>query len=211
MMIKLSFRIWLLIIALLLAALMISPTFEKGVVIKNVEIDSVAFENGVRQGMKIKEINSVKIESMEEYSQEVSKFLEEENLSRIDLLTDEGEFIFLDDDLNALAVSEIAGTKIKTGLDLSGGARALVKAVNISLSDAEMEDLVSITSQRLNAFGLSDVNIRSVKDLEGNNYMLIEIAGATTKDIEEIVGEQGKFEAKIKNQTVFIGGEKDIR
>ena len=209
-MIKLSFRIWMLIIFLFLAALMISPTFEKGVLIRSIETDSVAFENGLRQGMKIKEINFVKIESLEQYSQEVSKFLEEENLSRIDVLTDHGEFIFLGDDLASLTVSEIPRTKVKTGLDLSGGARALVRAVNISLSEAEMQDLVSITSQRLNAFGLSDLNIRPVKDLEGNNYMFIEIGGATTEDIKEIVGKQGKFEAKVANQTVFEGGKNDI-
>src|SRR3989344_9590990 len=141
MMIKLSFRIWMLIIFLFLAALMIygfPPTFEKGVLIRSIETDSVAFENGLRQGMKIKEINFVKIKSLEQYSQEVSKFLEEENLSRIDVLTDQGEFIFLGDDLTSLTVSEIPRTKVKTGLDLSGGARALVRAVNISLSAAEM-------------------------------------------------------------------------
>ncbi len=40
--------------------------------------------------------------------------------------------------------------------------------------------------------------------------MLVEIAGATPTDLEELVGKQGKFEAKIGNETVFIGGKKDI-
>jgi preprotein translocase subunit SecD len=40
--------------------------------------------------------------------------------------------------------------------------------------------------------------------------MLIEIAGATPTDLENLISQQGKFEAKIGNETVFIGGEKDI-
>ena len=40
--------------------------------------------------------------------------------------------------------------------------------------------------------------------------MLIEIAGATPKDLEQLISQQGKFEAKIKNETIFIGGQRDI-
>jgi preprotein translocase subunit SecD len=49
-----------------------------------------------------------------------------------------------------------------------------------------------------------------VTDLEGNRFMLIEIAGATPNDLEELIGQQGKFEASIANQTVFEGGSEDI-
>lgn len=209
-MIKLSMRIWILIIALALAALMISPTFEKGIIVKSVDQSSVAYEQGLRSGMKIQEINSQKIETLEDYARVSLTFIGGENLSRISITTEENTFIFMDEDLSAVSVGEIPRTNIKTGLDLSGGARALIKPVGITLTDTEMNDLVSITSERLNAFGLSDVNIRPVKDLQGENYMLIEIAGATTQDIKEIVGKQGKFEAKVANQSVFVGGERDI-
>ena len=41
--------------------------------------------------------------------------------------------------------------------------------------------------------------------------MLIEIAGATPEDLEELISKQGKFEAKIGDEIVFIGGkDKDI-
>ena len=40
--------------------------------------------------------------------------------------------------------------------------------------------------------------------------MLIEIAGATPTDLKNLVSEQGKFEAKIGNVTVFEGGDRDI-
>jgi len=49
-----------------------------------------------------------------------------------------------------------------------------------------------------------------VSDLTGNHFMLVEIAGATPKDLKEILSKQGKFEARIGNETVFMGGERDI-
>ena len=38
--------------------------------------------------------------------------------------------------------------------------------------------------------------------------MSIEIAGATPKDLKAMIEDQGKFEAKIGNDTVFVGGDK---
>jgi len=59
-MVKITFRIWILIIALMLALLMIYPRFQDGVVIKSVDKDYKAFESGLRPGMEILEINSIK-------------------------------------------------------------------------------------------------------------------------------------------------------
>ena len=210
-MIKLTIRIWVLIIVLALALLMISPSFQKGIVIKSVEKNSSEFENGLMPGMKIQQVNSQDIKTIEEYAVAIEKAFENKNETRLSILTDKEEFVFLTDNPFAITVKEIPSSKIKTGLDLSGGARALVKPENISLSDSEINDLIAITNNRLNAFGLTDLTVRSVKDLSGNNYMLIEIAGATPSDLRELVGKQGKFEAKIGNTTVFQGGEQDIK
>lgn len=207
---KITFRIWVLIISLLLALLMISPTLKDGVSIKNVDTDSKAFESGLRPGMIIKEINSQEINSLEDYNSATEQLLLNGEEKRISLVTKDNSFIFLDSNLSAITAGKLPKSNIKTGLDLSGGARALVKPVNGSLTDLEVADLVEITNQRLNVFGLTDLTIRSVKDLSGNNFMLVEVAGATRQDLADLVGKQGNFEAKIGNQTVFIGGEKDI-
>ena len=50
----------------------------------------------------------------------------------------------------------IKKTRIKTGLDLSGGARALVTAEDKELSASELSDLIEVTNQRLNVYGLKD-------------------------------------------------------
>jgi preprotein translocase subunit SecD len=95
-------------------------------------------------------------------------------------------------------------------LDLSGGARALIKADGKELSSDELNDLISVTEERLNVYGLNDVQIRPVRDLSGKNFMLVEIAGSTPEELESLIGQQGKFEAKIGDEIVFEGGEKDI-
>lgn len=197
-------------ISLVLALLMISPSFKEGIAIKNIDKDSKAFESGLRSGMLIKEINSEKVSSIEDYSRISSELLSNSEEKRISITTDKDSFIFLDANVSAITASKLPKSNIKTGLDLSGGARALVKPVNGTLSDSEMSDLVDITNQRLNVFGLTDLTVRSSKDLIGNNFMLVEVAGATPEDLRELVGKQGNFEAKIGNQTVFIGGERDI-
>ncbi|MEK6894833.1 MAG: hypothetical protein AABX10_05220 [Nanoarchaeota archaeon] len=207
---KITFRIWVLIISLFLALLMISPTLRDGVSIKNVDSSSKSFESGLRQGMIIKEINSQQINSLEDYNLIAEQLLLNGEEKRISIVTKDSSFVFLDSNISSITVGKIPKSNIKTGLDLSGGARALVKPVNGSLTDEEVSDLVEITNQRLNVFGLTDLTIRSVKDLSGNNFMLVEVAGASRQDLADLVGKQGNFEAKIGNQTVFIGGERDI-
>jgi preprotein translocase subunit SecD len=88
--------------------------------------------------------------------------------------------------------------------------RAVIKPANASLSEDQMIDLVAITSQRLNVYGLSDITVRSAKDFSGETFMIVEIAGATPSDIKNLLGSQGKFEAKVGNTTVFEGGNRDI-
>ncbi len=205
---KLSWRIWLLITALLLSLLAISPSFESGVLIKSIEKNSTAFESGLRSGQIIKSINGQKIESIEDFSKALEGFPTKEKTKLI-IQTKEQEYILFTNNTPKITVDKIPLTKIKLGLDLSGGSRALVKP-EIKLSSNEINDLIAVTSERLNVYGLTDIIIRPVSDLAGNNYMLVEIAGATPSELKELISKQGKFEAKIGNKTVFVGGKKDI-
>ena len=207
---KIGFRLWVLIIALVLAVLAISPSFKTGVMIKSIDKNSTAFEEGLRQGMVIKEINGKEIKDFQDFSSALLE-ITYTNFTKIVIKTEEEEFVIFTDKPIDMTIGSVPRTKIKTGLDLSGGARALVKPVNASLSALEISDLISTTSERFNVYGISDITVRSVQDLEGNYFMLVEIAGATPSDLEELVAKQGKFEAKIGNETVFVGGEKDIR
>jgi preprotein translocase subunit SecD len=206
---KIPFRVWILIAVLFMALLAISPSFKSGVIIKSVEQNSTAFQEGVRQGMIIKSINQETIKNMDAYTTAIGKIPVILNKTKVSILTDKGEFILFLDKPLGITVDNIPRTRIKTGLDLSGGARALVKAEK-PLTESELQDLISVTSNRLNVYGISDVSIKAVSDLQGNNFMLVELAGATPQDLKDLIGKQGKFEAKIGNETVFIGGKQDI-
>ncbi len=211
---NLTWKIWLLIIVLALSLFSIfglPPQFLKeGVLISSVETNSTAFEQGLRQGQLITEINGKEITNIDNFSNIIQEKFPSEEKIKTTIKTNGGEFILYSDKAPKILVSEIPKTNLRTGLDLSGGSRALVKAVNKELSREEVNDLVDITSNRFNEFGITDIKVYLVSDLTGNHYMAVEIAGATPEDLENLISEQGKFEAKIGNETVFVGGEKDI-
>ncbi len=212
MALKLTWRIWILIVVLALSLLSIFgiPSFEKGVLITSVEANSTAFEQGLRQGQIIMGVDGKQITSIEDFSASMQgKSDSDENIKTV-FTTENSEIIFFSNKTPEITVSEIPKTNIKTGLDLAGGSRALVQAEGKKLSSTEINDLVDVISNRLNVYGIADMNVRSVSDLSGNHFMLIEIAGATPKDLQDLISKQGKFEAKIGNDTVFIGGDRDI-
>ena len=213
MKIKLTWKIWLWIIfvAFSLISIFITPNFmQAGVLITNIDQNSSAFEQGIRQGQIITAIDGKPITNIDDFSNAVKdKFLSDEKI-KTTITTKDAEYIIYSNESLNLIVSELPSTNLKSGLDLSGGARALIKAENHDLTSSEVTDLVNVVSNRLNVYGISDMTIRSVSDLSGNNFILIEIAGTTPKDLESLISQQGKFKAKIGNETIFIGGEQDI-
>jgi preprotein translocase subunit SecD len=211
---KLTWKIWILIIVLIFSLISIfglPPTIiQNGILITSVESNSTAFEQGLRQGQVIIEIDGRKIENIEDFSQTLEKFNNNKEEIKTIIKTEESEIILFSENPPNITVSKIPKTNIQTGLDLAGGSRALIKAKDKDLSLKEINDLINVIENRFNVYGIEDMNIRSVSDLEGNHFMLIEIAGATPKDLEELISKQGNFEAKIGNETVFVGGEEDI-
>ena len=210
---KLTWKIWIMLFVLVLALISIfgiPPKFlDKGILITSIDKNSTAFEQGLRQGQAIIGIDGKTINNIDDFSAIISeKFPSNENIKLI-IQTEEGEYILYSKEAPPITVSNTPKTNIKTGLDISGGSRALVKAEGKKLSAEEIEDLVAITKNRLDVYGLSDIKAVQVSDLSGDNYMLIEIAGATQKDLQELISKQGKFEARVGNETVFVGG-KDI-
>ncbi len=211
---KLTWRIWMLIAFLifsLISIFSIPPQFlEKGLIVKSVEQNSSVFDLGLRAGMIIQEINGQTIETIEDYSNSMSIFSDLQE-HKLDIKTKEVEIInlFSAEIVDQIQLEEIPFTRIQTGLDIRGGARALVGSEE-KLTNSEVEDLIAVSQERLNIYGLSDVKLKRVSDLSGNNYMLVEIAGSTPSDLQDLIAKQGKFEAKIGNDTVFRGGDEDI-
>ncbi len=213
MKLKLTWKIWLwlIFIALSLISILITPTFlQSGVLITGVESNSTAFEQGLRQGQVITQVDGQKVSDVETYTELMNaKFISGEKV-KTTFLADEIEYIIYSDVSPEIIVSEIPKSNIKFGLDLIGGSRALVQAQDQKLTSEEINDLVAVVNNRFNVYGITDMNIRAVSDLTGNQFMLIEIAGATPEDLRDLISQQGKFEAKIGDEVVFIGGERDI-
>lgn len=213
---KLGFKIWLYIVVLVLAIMSIFVSssgiafFQKGVLITSVEQNSSAFDAGLRQGQIITQINNQKIDDMQSFSDYIQKTFPVEEEIKLVIKTKDADVILYTKYAPDITVSAIPKTGIKTGLDLSGGARAIIGAEGVELTDQEAKDLAEIIANRINYYGLKDIQIAPFSDLSGNNYIRIEIAGATPKDLSSMIESQGKFEAKIGNETVFIGGERDI-
>jgi preprotein translocase subunit SecD len=211
---KLTFKIWILIFFVLLSLVSLFglfPTFLKnGVLVTSVGENSSAFEQGLRTGQIILEIDSIEITSLEDYTNLLSQKFPSPSEVKLEILTNKGEFLLFDKNIPEITVSSIPKTRLRAGLDISGGSRALVTAREREITPEELSDLVETTRNRFDEFGLSDINVVPITDLSGNRFMLIEIAGATPADLEKLISEQGVFEARIGEEVVFSGGEGDI-
>ncbi|MBU0471985.1 MAG: hypothetical protein KKF89_02405 [Nanoarchaeota archaeon] len=104
-----------------------------------------------------------------------------------------------------LVVYDAPTNNVRKGLDLSGGTRVILDPEEDVTSD-ELEVVVANIKERLNVYGLSDITVRVAKDLEGSEFIVVEIAGANKEEVRELLAQQGKFEAKVGEHTVFKGG-----
>ena len=209
-------RVIILLILLVLAVVAINPKpWIKGVAINNVETNSSAAEAGIQKpAPSVKPVNRERllaidnkpIGNIEEYYNYVNAL--EPNQS-VQIKTTKGLYrLRAKEDGIGLKVSDAQKTNIKRGLDLQGGTRVLLQPEK-AMQKEDLQSLMDTMQERLNVYGLSDLIIRESNDLTGNQYILVEIAGANEDDIRNLLEKQGKFEAKIANQTIFVGG-KDI-
>lgn len=110
-----------------------------------------------------------------------------------------------------LRVDNAPTTNLRKGLDLQGGTRVVLEPTE-PISDDTLNLVVDSLTERLNTFGLSDIIVTPIRDRpsvlgEPNKFVLVEIAGTTQEEVKELLSRQGKFEAKIGNETVFRGGQ----
>ncbi|MBI2667979.1 hypothetical protein HYX17_04400 [Candidatus Woesearchaeota archaeon] len=126
------------------------------------------------------------------------------------ITTSESIYSYSTNTIPKMSVSKNKITNLKKGLDLEGGTRALIKPVSDNeITDLDIENLIDVIEKRLNVYGLSDIKIRPA-NIGSEKLVLIEISGADSEEVKEKISQQGKFEAKIGDDIVFIGGNKDI-
>jgi len=210
---KLTWKIWLLIIMLIFSLLAIfanSHLFQKGVLISSVTPNSTASLQGFKSNTIITAINGHPIANTTDYSSIMQSYYPDNKSVKLTFNTDKGQVIYYSNVPPKIVVANLPPTNLKTGLDLSGGARALVQAENKTLSAENASTIATMINNRLNVYGLEDIQVAPVQDLSGNNFISVEIAGATPSDLESLISQQGKFVAKIGNETVFNGEKRDI-
>lgn len=219
-------RIILLIVFLVFAYFSINggivPHFwDSGVTIRSVESNSSAFIAGIHSPTsketplakeKILAINGKEIIGLDNYYDLVGQLKPNQTIK---IQTTKNSYTLqtkLDSEGKTslgLKVYNSPTTNLRKGLDLEGGTRVLLKPTE-PISAEDLDSTIATLKERLNVYGLSDVIVRSASDLAGEDFILIEIAGVTEEEVKELLAKQGKFEAKIGNETVFFGGKKDI-
>lgn len=78
------------------------------------------------------------------------------------------------------------------GIDVEGGTRVLLRIVS-DTTKTQTQEVAKILTERLNAYGLSDVKVLPVAE----DLIQIEAAGLTEDDIRNFLVKQGYFEGKV--------------
>lgn len=207
-----QFRVAFMLSVVLFSVLLIGPFGGgSGVKVTYIEYNSSAWKSGLENGMLITEVNAIRIDSPPKFSEVVGDI---PRGSVVEVVAGGKPFRVL---LKNATESYPMGVEtrlppannLRLGLDLQGGTRLVVKPVSSSNVSSKniTESTKSVLSARMNTYGLSEVNIRSVEDYSGNWLLQVEMAGAGSDRILEVVKHVGKFDVRILNETVFSGDE----
>ncbi len=201
-------RVMILLIVLILMIIAINPNpFATGIEVQTVKGEIA--EQGLRIGDNIESINGKQIDNVEEFNLLIDSEYREDKTFVIK--TNKREIAYIATEKPTVTVKEARSNNLDVGLDLSGGTRVLLEPdTDEVVSNKQIEDLIDVLNNRLNTYGLSDLQIRAAEDRDGKQLVLVEIAGASRQEVRELIEQQGQFEAKIGERVVFVGSEKDI-
>ncbi len=172
------------------------------------EVDETLKNVSIKSGAKILSINDMPVSADNDIANVTKNIFPRQKFV---LKTNKNEYAGLISEVPEMGVASVEKTNIKQGLDFSGGTRVLLKPVsNESITDRQLTDIIDVLNNRLNVYGLADLKIRPASDLAGNKFILVELAGATREEVRDLISKQGKFEAKIGDDTAFEGGKGSI-
>ncbi len=94
-------------------------------------------------------------------------------------------------------------SNIKQGIDMKGGARALIHLKDST--DENLRKTIIVLEKRIDSYGVKEKQIRPI-EIDDEWYIQMEMAGANEEELKELIQRQGKFEATIsRNITVGNG------
>jgi len=202
-------KVQILIILLIISLIAIWPFSKEGVSIRSVEKDSPAFNIiNVEKGRpmsfeRVIGLDNEEIHSLDDYYTYLKSIGAN---STVRVYTNKDSYKLTTDESGELGleVVESPSSNIRKGLDLEGGARVFLSPIE-EVEDSIVDDAVISLKERLNAFGLSNVVVRKINT--PTVYIVVELAGTTPAEVKDLLLTQGKFEAKIGNETVIRGSD----
>ncbi|MCD6476542.1 MAG: hypothetical protein J7K26_00040 [Candidatus Aenigmarchaeota archaeon] len=189
-----NWKIFVLIFFVILAIISIIPSSKTGVIVRSVSYDSPLYGK-IKEGEYITWINEKTIETPDDFYAfsnftGMLRFMHNGQLDLAEIKTPS----------LGVVVDSADTSKIKLGMDLVGGTRVLLKPEGKNVSDDIIDQTIATLQTRINTYGLKETKFQKVKDISGNSYVQIEMAGGSLKEIEELLSKQGKFEAKIEQE-----------
>jgi preprotein translocase subunit SecD len=174
---------------------------------ENLTISTLEFD--FTEDSTLVSINGFEITTVEDLEDTFDSLVPEQTVR---VRTEAGDIAYLSREAPEFNVKEVTKSNLVFGLDFTGGTRVLIQPISEEgeITDEDIDTLIDVLSNRLNVYGLTDLKIRSASDWEGNKYVLVEIAGVTEQEVQDLIAQQGVFEAKIGDESVFYGGEEDI-
>ncbi|MBE0666119.1 MAG: hypothetical protein IH593_00450, partial [Bacteroidales bacterium] len=94
-------------------------------------------------------------------------------------------------------------TNIPQGIDMKGGARALIYLEESS--DDTLSKTINVLERRIDSYGVKEKQMRPVQ-IDGKWYVQLEMAGADENELRELIERQGKFEATIERNITLEDG-----
>ena len=184
-------KVYFLLVCVIASIAVIIPTPQSGVVVKSISRDSPMLGK-VTVGESINWANEKSIDTAQDFYAfdnftGVLRFMHNGKLDLADISTPGLKMV----------VDEKPAGKMNLGLDLMGGTRVILKAVEENVSEEVMQQAISTLETRINTYGLKESKFQLVKDVSGNSYIQIEMAGGSQAEVEELLAKQGKFEGKI--------------
>jgi len=105
-----------------------------------------------------------------------------------------------------ISVLSISFNGLRYGIDFNGGTQFQIHLEKPLTSSAEIAQVTSIISHRLDWTGLKDTKVTAW----GNEFIIAQVAETDPEQVEKIellLKKQGKFEAVLEGKTIFSGSD----
>ncbi|VVB75429.1 Protein-export membrane protein SecD [Candidatus Tiddalikarchaeum anstoanum] len=207
-----EWRITLMVLMVMISIYALKPNFQPdGVMITGVTSPAA---NYLTTGKVIVEINNFAIHNISDFNYITSRINPNDIVNVVYLDGNERvhAYPFFAEEINnetavGISVTPVSFSDLEFGIDLKGGTRVIL-APNETVTTDQLANIVGIIEQRMNIYGFKELRINPITDLSGKSYVQIELPSSVgVNGIRDLLERQGRFEARIGNDSVFTGSD----